>query len=142
MFEFCNNEEVKNLYIFSSTTQGGGLIASLTPPHTVREKAMFFIKSHDIGKVTRDNIMDEVAFCDSSNKALGHLSTLTRDVYLPLLSIEMGGSVSADKLMDLLHRLVANMEVTEGSVKVICKLIFEKVFHERIRVVSLDWRRA
>jgi len=118
MFEFCNSEDVKNLYIFSSTNQGGGLIASLSPPSTVRDKAMFFIKSHDIGKVTRDNILDDVAFCDCSNKPLDYLDTLTRDVYLPLLSIEMGGSVSADKLMDLLHRLVTNMEVTVGTVKV------------------------
>lgn len=118
MFEFCNNEEIKNLFIYSLFPPGGGLVASLTPPQTVREKAMFFVKSHSTGKVMRDNIMDEVAFCDCSNKPLNHLSTLLRDVYLPLLSIEMGGGVSADKLMDLLHRLAANMEVTEGSVQV------------------------
>ncbi|EDO43528.1 predicted protein [Nematostella vectensis] len=99
MFEFCNNEEVKNLYIYSSAPAGKGLMASLTPPQTIREKATLFVKSHSSGKLTRDNIMDEV------------------DVYLPLLSIEMGGSVSSDKLMDLLHRLVANIEVMEGSLK-------------------------
>lgn len=118
MFEFCNNEDIKNLYIFSSTDQGGGLTASLTPPNTVREKAMFFVKSQGISKVTRDNIIEDVAFCDCSNKPLDYLGTLTRDVYLPLLSIEMGGSVSSDKLMDLLHRLVANLEVSVGTVKV------------------------
>lgn len=118
MFDFCNNEEVKHLYIYSSTTNGNGLTASLTAPNTVREKSMFFVKSHGIGKVTRDNVMDDVAFCDCSNKPLDYFGTLTRDVYLPLLSIEMGGSVSADKLMDLLHRLVSNMEVVDGTVKV------------------------
>lgn len=131
MFDFCNNEEVKHLYIYSSTTHGNGLTASLAPPNTVREKSMFFVKSHGIGKVTRDNVMDDVAFCDCSNKPLDYLGTLTRDVYLPLLSIEMGGSVSADKLMDLLHRLVSNMEVVDGTIKVmmiICTILMNVKF--------------
>ena len=122
MFEFCNNEEVQQLYVFSSqhhtTTGGPTLEASLSPPKAIREKAMYFLKVMGSGKVTRDNIAEEVAFCDCSYKPLEHVNALAREVYLPLLSIEMGGSVSADKLMDLLHRLVAHIQVTEGSVKV------------------------
>ena len=120
MFEFCNNEEVKQLFVYSSSSPGGGggMTASLAAPHTLREKAMYFLKAHTTTKVTRDNVSDSVAYCDCSNKPLEHISMLTREVYLPLLSIDMGGSVSADKLMDLVHRLVANMQAAEGYTKV------------------------
>lgn len=118
MFEFCNNEEVKKLFIFSSTSSAGkNLVASLTPPSSVREKSVYFVKIHDAGKLSRDKIITDVAFCDSSYQPLAHASTLTKDVFLPLLSIEMGGSVSADKLMDLVHRLVSVMQVADGSAK-------------------------
>ena len=117
MFEFCNNEEVKKLFIFSTTSGSAGknLVASLNPPSGVREKSVYFVKIHDAGKLSRDNIVTDVAFCDCSYQPLSHASTLTKDVFLPLLSIEMGGGVSADKLMDLVHRLVSVLQVAEGS---------------------------
>ena len=118
MFEFCNNEEVKKLFIFFSTSSGGkNLVASLHPPSSVQEKSVYFVKIHNAGKLSRDNIVTDVAFCDSSYQPLSHTSTLTKDVFLPLLSIEMGGGVSADKLMDLVHRLVSVMQVAEGGAK-------------------------
>ena len=118
MFEFCNNEEVKKLFIFFSMLSGGkNLVASLHPPNSVQEKSVYFVKIHNAGKLSRDNIVTDVAFCDSSYQPLSHTSTLTKDVFLPLLSIEMGGGVSADKLMDLVHRLVSLMQVAEGGAK-------------------------
>ncbi|XP_020627063.1 dynein beta chain, flagellar outer arm-like isoform X2 [Orbicella faveolata] len=118
MFEFCNNEEVKKLFIFSSTTPAGkNLVASLNPPSGLREKSVYFVKIHEAGKLSRDNIITDVAFCDCSYQPLSHASTLTKDVFLPLLSIEMGGGVSGDKLMDLVHRMVSVLQVAEGSSK-------------------------
>lgn len=118
MFEFCNNEEVKKLFIFSSTSPAGkNLVASLTPPSGLREKSVYFVKIHEAGKLSRDNIVTDVAFCDCSYQPLSHASTLTKDVFLPLLSIEMGGGVSGDKLMDLVHRMVSVLQVAEGSSK-------------------------
>lgn len=118
MFEFCNNEEVKKLFIFSSSFPNGkNLVASLTPPTSMREKSVYFVKIHEAGKLSRDNIVTDVAFCDCSQQPLAHASTLTKDVFLPLLSIEMGGGVSADKLMDLIHRMVSVMQVVEGGAK-------------------------
>lgn len=116
MFEFCNNEDVKKLYIYSSSFPNGkNLVASLTPPNSLREKSVYFFKNHDTGKLSRDNIVTDVAFCDCSQQSLNHASTLTKDVYLPLLSIELGGGVSADKLMDVVHRLVSVIQVAEGG---------------------------
>ena len=116
MFEFCNNEDVKKLYIYSPTLSNAkNLVASVTPPNSVREKSVYFVKNHDAGKLSRDNIVTDVAFCDCSQQPLSHATVLTKDVYLPLLSIEMGGNVSGDKLMDVVHRLVSVMQVAEGS---------------------------
>ena len=118
MFEFCNNEEVQKLFIFSCISPNGkNLVASLTPPSSLREKSVYFVKNHAAGKLSRDNIVTDVAFCDCSPQSLSHASTLTKDVFLPLLSIEMGGGVSADKLMDLVHRMVSVIQVAEGGAK-------------------------
>ena len=45
-----------------------------------------------------------------------HLDLVTREVYLPLISsqIPVHSGVSGDKLMDLMHRLVATVQVTKG----------------------------
>ena len=120
MFEFCNNEERRYLMIFSSNVPGEGLIASFKAPHHLAEKAMFFCKTNQANKLLRDNIANDVGFCDCSRKPLKHLKRLVKDVYLPVLSIEHGGSVSADKLMDLLHRVVANLHVYDGNNEVGC----------------------
>lgn len=118
MFEFCNNEERRHLLVFSSNAPGEGLVASFKAPSYLAEKAVFFIKTRRANKLSRDNIADDVGFCDCSKIPLKQLKRLVKDVYLPLLSIEHGGSVSADKLMDLLHRVVANLHVFDGNVEV------------------------
>ena len=124
MFEFCNNEERRYLMIFSSNVPGEGLIASFKAPHHLAEKAMFFCKTNQANKLLRDNIANDVGFCDCSRKPLKHLKRLVKDVYLPVLSIEHGGSVSADKLMDLLHRVVANLHVFDGNNEVGAWVLF------------------
>ena len=43
-----------------------------------------------------------------------HLELVVREVYLPVMS----ASVSAEKLLDLLHRLVAAIQVTRGHSQV------------------------
>ena len=45
-----------------------------------------------------------------------HLELVTREVYLPLISSQLPAhsGVSGDKLMDLMHRLVAAVQVTKG----------------------------
>lgn len=115
MFGFCNNGERRFLMIFSSNIPGEGLIASFKAPDQLSEKAMFFCKTYQANKLSRENITNVVGFCDCSRKPLKHLKRLVKDVYLPVLSIEHGGSVSADKIMDLLHRVVASLHTFDGN---------------------------
>ncbi len=65
---------------------------------------------------------DEVMYLDVTDNALLQMDLLSREVYLPLLCSEQGHAssynMSADKLMDLLHRLMGGLEVTQGHTHV------------------------
>jgi dynein heavy chain len=117
--EFCNNEDVRRLFIFTREPKNT-LVASLNPPTGVRTKAVFFLKTNQASKLTKDNIKTDVVYTDCDTTALAQLDLLAREVYLPLLCTDgmlTYGGVSADKLMDILHRMMGNVEVTEGHVE-------------------------
>ena len=65
---------------------------------------------------------EEIVYQDCIDNALLQLDLLTREIYLPLLCSEQGHAssygLSADKLMDLLHRLMGGVEVTQGHAHV------------------------
>ncbi|XP_033641709.1 dynein beta chain, flagellar outer arm-like [Asterias rubens] len=117
--EFCNNEDVRRLFIFTKEPKNT-LEASLSPPTGLRSKAMFFLKTNQASKLTKDNIKTDVVYTDCDTTSLTQLDLLSREVYLPLLCTDgllTYGGVSADKLMDILHRMMGNVEVTEGNVE-------------------------
>ena len=71
---------------------------------------------------------EEVMYLDCSAHVLQQLSLMTRDLYLPLLCNEQlttGGqsqathgyayTYSADRMLDVLHRLMAHIETTKGQ---------------------------
>ena len=48
-----------------------------------------------------------------------HFESLTRNIFLPILSTEQSTSgLSCDKLMDLLHRIITSLQVTGGKIEV------------------------
>ncbi|ELU01785.1 hypothetical protein CAPTEDRAFT_107782 [Capitella teleta] len=108
--EFFNNEDVRRLFIFTRTNRS--LVASLQPPHELKSKSIFFLKNNEGIKLTKDNLSDD--------NALRQLDLLTREVYLPLLCTEVNHAnrygINADKLMDILHRLMATVETAEGNI--------------------------
>lgn len=59
---------------------------------------------------------------DCTNVPLEHLELTIREVYLPLLGTNqpsvMEAGINGDKIMDILHRLMAAVEVTQGHVRV------------------------
>ena len=69
-------------------------------------------------------LAEEIVYQDSTDNALSQVDLLTREIYLPLLCSEQGHAssygMSADKLMDLLHRLMGGVEVTQGHAQVRC----------------------
>ena len=69
-------------------------------------------------------LAEEIVYQDCTDNALSQVDLLTREIYLPLLCSEQGHAssygLSADKLMDLLHRLMGGVEVTQGHAHVSC----------------------
>lgn len=65
---------------------------------------------------------EEVTYTDSDRVLLDDVDLVTREVFLPLLCSDeaqvKGSTVSADRLMDQLHRITANAEVSSGYIKV------------------------
>lgn len=61
-------------------------------------------------------------YVDCSSQPLEHLNLLTRQVFLPFLctnqNLADASATNADKLMDVLHRLMATVEVTQGQIEV------------------------
>ena len=61
-------------------------------------------------------------YLDCPENPLAQLDILTREVYLPLLTSDVGHAssygISADKLMDVLHRLMSHVETTQGHLQV------------------------
>ena len=118
LLEFCNNVESRHLFICFTGENSKGLVASFRAVAVLKSKALFFIKSQSAGKVTRDNINEDVFYSSCSDNVVKHFEILTREIFLPLLSIEQAGGVSADKLMDILHRLISSLQIIEGNIEV------------------------
>ena len=118
MLDFCNNEDFRHFYAYFSEANGKLLTASFKTPATLKGKAVVFLKGPNANKVTRDNIENDVILYDCSPNPLEHLDVMTREVFLPLLSMEQTGGISADKLMDLLHRLTSSVQALNGNSKV------------------------
>ena len=77
--EFCNNEDVRCLFIFTKEPKNT-LEASLSPPTGLRSKAMFFLKTNQASKLTKDNIKTDVVYTDCDTTSLTQLDLLSREV--------------------------------------------------------------
>ena len=63
---------------------------------------------------------DEVFYIDCTNVPLEHLELVVREVYLPLMCTNQSvmTNTGGDKVMDVLHRLMSAVEITQGHVEV------------------------
>lgn len=65
---------------------------------------------------------EEVFYMDCTMVPLEHLELSLREVFLPLLGTNLpsisGAGVNGDKVVDILHRLMAAVQVTRGHVEV------------------------
>ncbi|XP_052060514.1 uncharacterized protein LOC127700861 isoform X4 [Mytilus californianus] len=113
-YEFINNEDVRCLYVFNRPPKQ--IVASLIPPHEMKYKSIFFLKCNAGTKLTKENIGKEVFYLDCTNIPLEHLELIIREVYLPLLCTNQQNltTTGGDKVMDVLHRLMSVVEVSQG----------------------------
>lgn len=96
----------------------GSIQISSHAPETVTDKSIFFLKCYHAAKLNRENISGDVAYSECSKLPLEHLKLVTKEVYLPLLCVHHNVAISADQLLDLMHRLLGAMQVTSGFVQV------------------------
>lgn len=57
-YEFINNEDVRRMFVFIRPPRQ--IIASLQPPHDLKYKSIFFLKSNTGTKITKDNISESL----------------------------------------------------------------------------------
>ncbi|XP_064599567.1 LOW QUALITY PROTEIN: uncharacterized protein LOC135466077 [Liolophura sinensis] len=121
LHEFTQNEDVRRLFVYINPGPSREIVVSLHPPENLSSKSVFFIKTNSGIKLTNENMDEEVMYVDCSSQPLEHLNLLTRQVFLPFLctnqNLADASGMNADKLMDVLHKLMATVEVTQGQIE-------------------------
>lgn len=132
--DFCNNSEVRHLFVHlpPDDDEGAGtLCVSPHPPESLQTKALFFIKNSHTSRLNKDTISDEVACNECSEDPIEFLELVLREVYLPLLAEQKDGTttatvsaaatqgISAERIMDILHRMISNIQVLLALISII-----------------------
>ncbi|XP_053311944.1 dynein axonemal heavy chain 9-like [Spea bombifrons] len=116
LLEFLKNEDVHALYIYFKHTKTS-LAASLSPPDSLQNKCICFIKLGTACKLSLENIANNVISVDCAKFPLTYINMVLHQVYLPLLcndSVMAGAQFSADKIIDILHKFTGNLEIIAG----------------------------
>lgn len=115
---FLNKDSQMRLMLYAEN--GRDYMASVQPPTKYKKKAMFFVKT-DSCTLTPENISEKVTYGDTSEAPLETLSSVTKNVFLPLLtspSNQVGWpDVLSKEVSDSLHKFTANIFVTIGQTK-------------------------
>lgn len=79
-------------------------------------------------KITRDNIDSQVFYMDWESSTLEHFDSITRHIFLPMLSVENFRGINSEKLMDLINRMMSTNQVMCGKAKVSMSVEFFLLF--------------
>lgn len=121
LLEFLTNEEKRIIYVFYNNNV---LYVTQEAPLKVSGKFVIFLKLNTAVKITRENINEQLYYLEWSEDFLHHFEDVTRNVFLPILSIEQSGGLSSDRLMDLLHKILSSSTVMSGKLEVNFFLFF------------------
>ena len=124
--DFCNNSETRHLFVHLPTEREEAtgtctLRVSSHPPDSIHTKALFFIKNTHASRLNKETIGNEVVCSECSEDPIEHLELVLREVYLPLLAEQKEGAaassaasaqgISPERIMDILHRMISNIQV-------------------------------
>ena len=59
-----------------------------------------------------------MTYFESSIRIFDHMDLMTREVFMPLLCSDTGLNDQADKLMDIMHRIISQIAVTQSQIEV------------------------
>ena len=74
--------------------------------------------------ITRENINSHLYYLEWAEEYLHHFEDLIRNVFLPVLSLEQPSGLNYDKLMELLHKIMACSTVMSGKLEVHYTIMF------------------
>jgi len=115
---FINKESSMRLIIYAEN--GRDYVAAIHPPVKYKKKAMFFLK-REACVLTNDNLHDQVIYGDSTETPLESLSSITKHVFMPLLSHPDNQDGWPDfltkEVSESLHKFTASIFVAIGQMQ-------------------------
>lgn len=115
---FLNKDNQMRLMLFAEN--GRDYMASVVPPTKYKKKAVFFVKTQSVA-LTPENIGEKVTYGDTGDAPLETLSSVAKNVFLPLLTSPSNQAgwpdVLSKEVSDSLHKFTANIFVTIGQTK-------------------------
>lgn len=76
------------------------------------------MKTATATKINQTNINTDLFCMEWSPDCLQHFEALTRSIFLPLLYDDDSFGITGDRLMELLHRIMASSQMVSGKCKV------------------------
>ena len=117
--QFFACDEKREVYIHFTKIPGELLKASLFAPEEVEhEKLLIFMKTGNTTNISGQNINDRVFLLEWSKDNLGYFESLTRYLFLSMLYNDDSMVVSADRVMELLQRVLSASQVIVGRLRV------------------------
>ncbi|GBG89558.1 hypothetical protein CBR_g49347 [Chara braunii] len=116
--DFLDQVDSPRIFIFED--KQNDLQASRVPPSKIKKKVVYFVKLSSV-VITKDNIAQELTYGEISENPLEQLSTLSQEVFLPLLCSSKNQvgwpEVIVKDVMDTMHKFIASVYVTIGQIK-------------------------
>ena len=117
--QFFTCDDKREVYIHFTKIPGELLKASLFAPKAVEhEKLLIFMKTGNSANISGQNINDRVFLLEWSKDTLDYFESLTRNLFLSMLYNDDCMIVSADRVMELLHRVLSASQVMVGKLRV------------------------
>ncbi len=96
---------------------------------TEYEKGIYFVKISNSSKLVADQMSHQVAYFEASVRIFDHMDLITREVFMPLLCTDSPAQQQpqhdvinahvdqADKLMDVMHRIISQLAIAQSQVE-------------------------
>ena len=66
---------------------------------------------------------NQVSYFESSTRIFDHMDLMTREVFMPLMCADSPSVDQADKLMDVMHRILSQVAVAQSQIEVSCAFL-------------------
>ena len=117
ILSFLDSREKTYLHV---AFEGSNLTAFVNPPKTFKKKSVYFVELNDVA-LTKENMQKEIVVGDLGDIPLEYLSTVSQEVYLPLLTNPRNQKgwpeVLSKDITDHMNKFVANVYINVGHTK-------------------------